>query len=538
MARIGDLRISVRLAALAATPLVLLAGIVGVGLAGIRGQQRDATVMHEQQVATRLAMQVKFRSADFNGWQTAYAFDIVRGVRGAAADSAPSRSAFLASTQAFRTELAAVAALPLNEDERRLVDAIGRQFDQFMALDATIVEGYRGGRPDQVRRATGLVMDQEITIFNSMAAQVDQLVAALDRDAAATDRTTQGAAAHAQRLMLVGALLALLCGIGLAWLVGSSITRPVNALRRRLADIADGDGDLTQRLPDTGRDELGQVAAAFNRFAARVQDLLVKVAGTGERVEAAAGELTTVGGQLAENAAGTDERAASAAAAAEQISRSVETVSAGAEEMVASIGEIAQSASEAARVSQQAVGATRDADLVVTRLGESSAKIDTVLRLIGAVADQTNLLALNATIEAARAGEAGRGFAVVAAEVKQLAQETARATEDISGRIAAIQGDTQAAVAAIGQIATVIETVSGYSTTIAAATEEQSATTAEMTRSITEAATGSGVVAANVTDVAESAQAASAAAGRAQRTATELGAAAADLRDLLGSFRY
>jgi methyl-accepting chemotaxis protein len=161
-----------------------------------------------------------------------------------------------------------------------------------------------------------------------------------------------------------------------------------------------------------------------------------------------------------------------------------------------------------------------------------------VIKVITAIAEQTNLLALNATIEAARAGEMGKGFAVVASEVKDLAQETARATEDISGRVQAIQADTQGAVTAIEEISRVIARVSDFQTTIASAVEEQTATTGEMNRSVSEAATGSSEIAQNITGVAEAARVTSEGVAGAQQAATEVARMSGDLRDLVASFRY
>jgi methyl-accepting chemotaxis protein len=225
-------------------------------------------------------------------------------------------------------------------------------------------------------------------------------------------------------------------------------------------------------------------------------------------------------------------------AAAEQISRSVETVSAGSEEMGASIREISQNATEAARVASDAVAITASTSATMNKLGESSAEIGNVIKVITSIAEQTNLLALNATIEAARAGEAGKGFAVVASEVKDLAQETARATEDISRRVEAIQADTNGAVTAIEEISRVIARISDFQTTIASAVEEQTATTSEMNRSVSEAASGTGEIAENITGVAEAARITSQGVTESQQATADLARMSQELNTLVSNFRY
>ena len=183
------------------------------------------------------------------------------------------------------------------------------------------------------------------------------------------------------------------------------------------------------------------------------------------------------------------------------------------------------------------VDSVRTATETIGRLGRSSGEITGVVNLITSIAEQTNLLALNATIEAARAGELGKGFAVVAGEVKDLAQATARATDDISGRVHAIQTDSGAAVAAIERIAEIIGEINEHSSTIAAAVEEQTATTAEMGRNIVEAATGSGEIAAGITGVATASQDTARGVVESRETAERLARMSHELRDLVGQFR-
>jgi methyl-accepting chemotaxis protein len=205
--------------------------------------------------------------------------------------------------------------------------------------------------------------------------------------------------------------------------------------------------------------------------------------------------------------------------------------------MGASIREIAQNASEAAQVASAAVATAETTNQAVSRLGESSTEIGNVVKAITSIAEQTNLLALNATIEAARAGEAGKGFAVVANEVKELAQETARATEDISRRVEAIQTDTAGAVDAIGEISKIISRINDYQLTIASAVEEQTATTNEMTRSVGEAAGGSAEIALNLSGVATATRAANASVLEAQRASAELAATSERMRELVRRFQ-
>ena len=215
----------------------------------------------------------------------------------------------------------------------------------------------------------------------------------------------------------------------------------------------------------------------------------------------------------------------------------MQTVAAGAEQIGASIREIAQNATQAARVAAQAMSEVTATNETVARLGTSSQEIGNVVKVITSIAEQTNLLALNATIEAARAGEAGKGFAVVAGEVKELATETARATEDIARRVEAIQSDTTGAVAAIDQVSQIIARISDYQMTIASAVEEQTATTAEMSRAVTEAAGGAGAIAGSITTVATTAGTSAEVLGRVDDDMDRVAAGTRELATRIAAFR-
>ncbi|MGN6242770.1 MAG: GAF domain-containing protein [Motilibacteraceae bacterium] len=313
-------------------------------------------------------------------------------------------------------------------------------------------------------------------------------------------------------------------------------------LRGKVDQILDvvraaADGDLTREVGVSGVDAIGQLGEGLTVFFASLRETVGELGQTAQSLAAASEELAAVSQQMGVNAGQTLERATSSSAAAEQVSANIQTVASAAEEMTASIREIAKNAQDAASVASTAVQVAGNATTTVGSLGESSAEIGKVIKVITSIAQQTNLLALNATIEAARAGEAGKGFAVVANEVKELAKETAKATEDISQKIEAIQGDTRGAVDAIGEISSIIDQISGIQTTIAGAVEEQTATTNEIARNVTEAATGSNEISSGVVVVAETAQSTSRGAEDTQRAASELATMAAELQTRIGHFR-
>jgi methyl-accepting chemotaxis protein len=395
----------------------------------------------------------------------------------------------------------------------------------FPLADAGDVAGFSSVFQEQVRPQTTAVVEP---LQAEAAAQ-----AALAAQRAGSDSDQ----AHSA-LVAIWTLL----GIGMA----ASLALAVLVVRRMLATVrsvqtsveALADGDLTVAPQVRSADELGRMAEALIVAQQNLREVMAAVVASSDAVAASSEELSASAAQISASSEETAVQSNVVSGAADEVSRSVATVAAGAEEMSASIREIAQNANEAARVAAGAVSEAEATNATIQKLGLSSKEIGDVVKVITSIAEQTNLLALNATIEAARAGEAGKGFAVVANEVKELAQETARATEDIARRVETIQADTGGAVAAIGRIGEVIGQINDYQLTIASAVEEQTATTNEMSRSVAEAAGGTTEIAANITGVSAAAGSTTQALGQTRVAVDELSRMAADLRTTVGRFTF
>ena len=380
----------------------------------------------------------------------------------------------------------------------------------------------------------------------------------------ATELEADAARALTIALSFIGAGFALLVLPLTIFLVRSIIT-PLNRMIGMLKDIAQGEGDLTARLKDTSGTETQELADWFNRFVDQVHGIIREVAGNSGQLTQASQGLLGLATQLrgassdmtaksATVAAATEEMSAnmnSVASAMEEFSVNIGTVATASEEMTATISEISHNAGKAKDITGHAVGKAGEASHRVNELGAAAREIDKVTETITAISSQTNLLALNATIEAARAGEAGRGFAVVANEIKELALQTARATEEIRGKIQGIQGATGVTVSEIQQVTQVIGEVDTIVGTIAAAVEEQSVTTRDIADNVGQASQGVQEVNENVSqadavtrDIAKDVAAVNAASGEIARSAEAvqasseaLSALARDLNAMVGKFR-
>jgi methyl-accepting chemotaxis protein len=313
-----------------------------------------------------------------------------------------------------------------------------------------------------------------------------------------------------------------------------AVITPIDESAKVLAKVAAQ--DLRARVTGEYAGDLAAMKDSINTMTSDLRQNILQIAQNSSGLGASAEELTAISQQMAGNAEETSTQTNVVSAASEEVSRNLTVVATSSEEMLASIREIAKSANEAARMAKNAVVVADTTNATVQKLGEASVEIGNVIKVITSIAEQTNLLALNATIEAARAGDAGKGFAVVANEVKELAKETAKATEDISRKIEAIQSETQGAVQAIGQISALIGQIDSVSNTIASAVEEQTATTNEIGRNLAEAVKGSSEIAQNISGVAQAAQSTTAGASDTQRAAKALSEMASQLQTLVSRF--
>jgi methyl-accepting chemotaxis protein len=335
--------------------------------------------------------------------------------------------------------------------------------------------------------------------------------------------------------LLAATVIAIVALLAFGLFVSGRLSRPVVLMRTALERMAAGDWTTAPNI--SSRDELGDMSKALQTMRVTVSGLLLGVTARAGELETSSLGLQSTSSTMTGNAETTASQAGAVSNAAEQVSANIATVASATTELSASIHEIASQTGEAARVAGDAVRAANEVRATIGRLAVSSDEIGEVVKTITAIAEQTNLLALNATIEAASAGEAGKGFAVVANEVKTLARQTAAATEDIAKRITAIQTESKASSASISAITAIIEKINHATQTIASAVEEQSATTAEITRTVQDAARGGSEIAISIGTVAGAAEATTKGSRSVGIAAHELARVGSDLRQLVAKLR-
>ena len=424
---------------------------------------------------------------------------------------------------------------PLIDDpeEKRLYEVLCSEWTNYLRESESLQEIVRANKQ---AAAVDFLLKEDFAKFETVSHAAAAL-ADFQKSSAAVD-IRSGENMYKSARLWVAILLVLSSSFGLVMgvRIARAISRPINEVKQVAERIAAG--DLTgEELVVHSRDEVGELASSMNEMQNSLRNIVQSISSNAQNVANASEEFSAVSQQIGANSEETSAQANAVSAATEEVNRGLQTVASATEEMSASIHEIAKNATEAAKVANNAMKTASDTNGIVTKLGASSAEIGQVIKVITSIAQKTDLLALNATVEAARAGEVGAGFAVVANEVKELAKQTANATEDISRKIETIQADAKSAVTAIASISEVIGHVNDISGTIATAVEEQSATTSEMSRNLSEAAKGSGDVAQNIHGVAQAAQSTSQGATDSQKAAKELAQMSTQLQELVQRFK-
>ncbi|HET8615964.1 MAG TPA: methyl-accepting chemotaxis protein [Actinomycetales bacterium] len=511
-----------------------------VGLAGVWGAQQQQSVRDKTERLEQLRQQVqelRYLDADVSGWQGyIFAQAVVEGSDVAVDPKADNQVGIMASREAAYKVMDEIPASELTPYERKTLDMIHSQWDMYFKINDRMVKDIAAAYPEAMARAYTVLNEDLDTAWSDLLGSTETLQKSLDKRKTDLLKEADRAATTARVAIVLASLVALALAVACGVLLTRSIVGPVRRCLEALSSIAQG--DLTATSGVTSKDEVGRLAMSMDQAMTSLRGMVETVAGSATTLSAAAAQMAATSDSISSSALEASEQARHVAQSAGAVSHNVQTVATGSEEMGSSIREIAHNATEAARVAGSAVQVAESTTQVVGRLGESSAEISNVVKMIGSVAEQTNLLALNATIEAARAGDAGKGFAVVAGEVKELAGETARATQDIADIVETIQSDTRGAVDAISQISSIIGEMSSYQMTIASAVEEQTATTNEMNRSVSQAAVGSTEIATSIEAVAQATESTTQGVAETREAAAQLAQMSAELQDVVGRFRY
>ncbi|KAF5057653.1 Methyl-accepting chemotaxis protein (MCP) signaling domain protein [anaerobic digester metagenome] len=412
--------------------------------------------------------------------------------------------AYTENMQQADTRLGKFIEISFSPEKKALVDKYRTDRAAWEEVSKKILALRAQAGQESSPEAVALAMTEGIEKFDTMREHINKLTEIVGNDAATAGKEAEAAFSRLKIILAAITFGSILIGGALTVFIAGGITTPLRRMIVMLKDIAEGEGDLTRRIEDRSGTETQELAEWFNQFVSRVHSIIKDVAHNSSQVTGASQNLLGLAGSLSSSsqtmtrtsntvAASTEEMSANmnnVAASMEQFTVNIGTVATSSEEMSATIAEISASTGKAKEITGQAVTAAGKATSQVSELGAAAQDIGKVTEAISAISSQTNLLALNATIEAARAGEAGRGFAVVANEIKELAQQTAQATEEIRGKIQGIQHTTSQTVLEIGQISSVIGDVDAIVGSIAAAVEEQSVTTRDIAENVGQASTG------------------------------------------------
>ena len=459
----------------------------------------------------------------------------------------------------FRTSIAENAGRDLGAETKAALDEVTPRLEAYIqSAESIVAQSFENNFSAEAEFPKFLDAFRELEVALSAVSDL------IEQSVSAAESSANDTATLVRNALVIAGLIIMAILAAVAVMMIATIVRPINAMAAAMATLAGGDKTIV--IPAQGRkDEIGKMAAAVQVFKENMiktdqmtaeqeemkkraeiekkaamnkmaDDFESTVKGVVNAVSTAATEMQSSAQAMSSTAEETSRQSTAVAAASEEASTNVQTVASATEELSASVAEIGRQVTQSTQISAKAVADAQATNRTVENLDVAAKKIGDVVQLINDIASQTNLLALNATIEAARAGEAGKGFAVVASEVKSLANQTAKATEEIGAQITAIQSEVGQSVEAIKGIGATIQEISEISTTIAAAVEEQSAATQEIARNVQQASAGTSDVSTNISGVTQAAGETGQAAGQVLSAAEELGRQSVTLQQQVDEF--
>ncbi len=526
MSFLSRFRILTKILAVIALLSIVAAGITALGVSSLKSLSDAADQMEEIAGLALVAGRMNTNAVALNRTEYALGMDPREETR------VEARKTIESESKAFQDRLAEIKK-KAPEDVRKQVAIIEEIFASYQKELVSTLKAADAIKNFQMTEEMSRLRDEIIgsrAVASKLRDSIRTLAQELDSRVEKVSKDATEEYVRVSRLMMIAAAVGILFGLALGFMIGQyGVAKPIRALVELLQKLANNDFGV--EVTGTERkDEIGDVAKAAVIFKdnglAKIRmeqeqvenekraaeekraamhklagDFQAAVGGIIETVSSASTELEAAANTLTHTAETSQQLAGMVASASEEASSNVQSVASASEEMAGSITEISRQVQESSRIAAEAVKQAEKTDARINDLSQAANRIGDVVKLITAIAEQTNLLALNATIEAARAGEAGRGFAVVAQEVKALAAQTAKATDEISTQIAGMQTATEESVAAIKEIGGTINRISEIAAAIAAAVEEQGAATQEIARNVQQAAQGTSQVAQNIGDV-------------------------------------
>ncbi|GAA1561636.1 hypothetical protein GCM10009827_098780 [Dactylosporangium maewongense] len=520
--------IAVKLGAVLAVALVTVGALLFVGVRALTDGEERARELEHVGKLTRETLEADMAHDAIRGDVLRMLLAVSRG--GDTGTEVAEVRADLASHSEILGGVHATFTAPgMDASVRAAAQAVAPAIANYIDLAGQTVTAAAGGDRNPASYA------KFQTAFSEVEAKLPGVGDALERVASAASKSVGDERNRAVLVLSTAGVIGLLLTVAISWLVMRGIVAPLRDVSSVLNGMAEGDLLRTSAVGST--DEVGLMARDLNRAIDSVRSTVQALSRSARTVATSADELSGASQRIVSAAALASDRAGAANHAAGEVSLNVDTLASASEEMGGSIAEISRNANDALRVAGDAVSMADQTNAMMSRLGTSSVEIGNVVKVITSIAEQTNLLALNATIEAARAGDAGKGFAVVAGEVKDLAQETARATDGISRRVEQIQADAEHAIEAISEIGSIIARINDFQVTIASAVEEQTASTQESSRTVSDVAVRTGEIAATIADIADVAGRNTTEADTSLAAARQLAGMAEDMNALVARFR-